>query len=117
MSNTLKGVLLSGLVMPGLGQLSLKQKKTGVTLILIVLASLAVIIVKALEQAFAILEKIEVEGGVLDMPAITDAASQAATNSDGTVMSIAFLIIIICWVDGIVDAYRVGKEKDQEGVS
>lgn len=114
MNNALKGALLSGLVLPGVGQLALKQKKSGIALIVIVLASLIVIITKALQQAFAILEKIEVEGSAIDMSAITNAASQAATSSDGTVMSIAFLIIIACWVFGVVDAYRIGKKKDQE---
>ncbi len=79
-----------------------------------VLASLIVIVMKAVQHAFTILEKIELEGGVIDIKTITDAASQAASSSDSLIYNLGLLLIVICWIVGIVDAYRIGKKKDLE---
>ena len=116
MDNTLKAAFLSGLVLPGLGQFFLKRYKRGTVLVLVVLGSMFVIISKALDQAWTILEKIEAEGGTLDMTTITNAATQAVSGADNSAYSFAFLLVVVCWVAGIVDAYRVGKKKEQEEV-
>jgi hypothetical protein len=115
MNNSLKGALLSGLVLPGLGQVILKHYKRGAVLILAVSASLLVILIKAVQQAFAILGKIESEGGVIDMSTISKAATQASTSSGSLIFKIALLLIMLCWIIGVVDAYRIGKKKDSRG--
>jgi len=114
MNNSLKGALLSGLVFPGLGQVFLKHYKRGIALILTVLVSLLVIVVEAVQKAFTILEKIESEGGTIDMNSISNAATQASTTSGSLIFSFALLLIIFCWIIGVVDAYRIGKKKDME---
>ena len=114
MNNSLKGALLSGLVFPGLGQIVLKHYKRGAVIMLTVLVSLSVIIVEAVQKAFAILEKIELDGGTIDMNTISNAATQASTTSDSLIFSFAFLLIISCWIIGVVDAFRIGKKKDIE---
>ena len=114
MNNSLKGALLSGLVFPGLGQIILKHYQRGIALMVTVLVSLLVIIVKAAQQAFIILEKIELEGGPIDMSTISDAAIQSSTTSDNFIFNFVTTLIIICWIIGVVDAYRIGKKKDKE---
>ena len=114
MNNSLKGALLSGLLFPGLGQVFLKHYKRGIALMLTVLVSLLVIVVEAVQKAFTILEKIESEGGTIDMNSISNAATQASTTSGSLIFSFALLLIIFCWIIGVVDAYRIGKKKDME---
>ena len=114
MNNSLKGALLSGLVFPGLGQIVLKHYKRGAVIMLTVLVSLSVIIIEAVQKAFAILEKIELDGGTIDMNTISNAATQASTTSDSLIFSFALLLIIFCWIIGVVDAFRIGKKKDIE---
>jgi len=114
MNNSLKGVLLSGLVFPGLGQVFLKHYKRGVFIMLTVLVSSSVIVIEAVQKAFTILEKIESEGGIIDMNTISNAATQASTTPDSLMFSFALLLIIFCWIIGIVDAFRIGKKKDME---
>ena len=114
MNNSLKGALLSGLVFPGLGQVILKHYQRGIALMVTVLVSLLVIVVKATQQAFIILEKIESEGGPIDMGTISNAATQASTTSDNFIFNFAITLIIICWILGVVDAYRIGKKKDKK---
>ena len=114
MNNSLKGAFLSGLIFPGLGQVILKHYKRGAVLMLTVLVSLSVIVMKAVQQAFAILEKIQSEGEAISMSTISNAATQAATTSRSLIFNLVLLLIIFCWIIGVVDAYRIGKKKDIE---
>ena len=114
MNNSLKGAFLSGLVFPGLGQVVLKHYKRGLVIMLTVLVSLSVIVIEAVQKAFTILEKIESGGGTIDMNTISNAVTQASTTSDSLIFSFALLLIIFCWIIGVVDAFRIGRKKDIE---
>jgi hypothetical protein len=114
MRNSIKGAFLSGVVFPGLGQVILKHYKSGIALMLIVSVNMLLIIVKTVQHALAILEKIESEGGAIDISTISKAATQASTTSGSLIFKIALLLIILCWIIGVVDAYRIGKKKDIE---
>jgi hypothetical protein len=113
MNNSLKGALLSGLGCPGLGQIVLKHYKRGFALMFVVLGSLLVIAVEAIQRAFTIVEKIT-SGGAVDMNRITEAATQASTTSESLIGKLAFFVIIVFWIIGVIDAYRIGKAKDNE---
>jgi len=112
MKNSIKGVLLSGLVFPGLGQLVLKHYKRGIALVLVTSASLSLIVLKAWQQVSLILEKVESGDGVIDPGTISEVAKGASSPSDQLIFSLAPLIFVLCWVIGMVDAYRIGKKKD-----
>ena len=114
MNNSLKGAFLSGLIFPGLDQVVLKHYKRGAVIILTVLVSLSIVVVKAVQHALAILEKIQSEGGAISMSTISDAATQASTTSGSLTFNLALLLVILCWIIGVVDAYRIGKKKDIE---
>ena len=112
MNNALKGALLSGLIFPGLGQVALKHYKRGAVIMLTVIVSMAVVAVKAVQHALAILEKIELEGGIISMDTILNAATQASADSGSLTFNLLFLLITVCWIIGTVDAYRIGKKED-----
>jgi len=114
MSNSLKAALLSGLVFPGIGQVVLKRYRRGVVLMLIVLACLFIVVAKAVQQALSILKQIELAGGTINVDAILNVATQSSTNSDSIVFNSILLLIIVCWILGVVDAYRIGKKRDLE---
>jgi ATP/ADP translocase len=73
-----------------------------------------VVIVIAVQNALAILEKIGSEGGAISMSTIWKAATQASTASESLIFKLLLLLIIFCWIIGAVDAYRIGKKKDIE---
>jgi hypothetical protein len=112
MKNSLKGAFLSGLIFPGLGQIALKHYKRGAVIIIAVLASLSIAVAIAVQYALAILEKIQFEGDTISMSAIMDAATQASTTSGSLAFNIAFFLVILFWIIGAVDAYRIGKKID-----
>jgi len=112
MNNALKGALLSGLIFPGLGQVVLKHYKRGAVIMLTVLVSLSIVVVKAIQHALSILEKIELKGGAISMGTISDAVTQAFTTSGSLTFNLVLLLLTLCWIIGVVDAYRIGKKKD-----
>ena len=114
MNNSLKGALWSGLIFPGLGQLVLKHYKRGTVIMLTVLVSLAVVAVKAVQHAIVILEKIESQGGAITISTITNAATKASTTSGSLTLKFVLLLIFLCWVIGIFDAYLIGKKMDSD---
>ncbi|MFQ6115855.1 MAG: hypothetical protein ACE5NG_17485 [bacterium] len=114
MNNSLKGAFLSGLIFPGLGQVVLKHYKRGAVIMLTALVSLSVVVVNAVQHALAILEKIESEGGAISMSTISNAATQASTTSGSLTFNLVLLLLILCWIIGVVDAYRIGKKRDLE---
>lgn len=114
MNNSLKGALLSGAVFPGLGQVVLKHYTRGIALMIMVFGCVLVIVVKAVQQASAILEKIMLTGEAINMNSILDAATKASTTSHSIIFSFVVLLLFFCWIFAIVDAYRIGKQKDIE---
>ena len=115
MKNSMKGALLSGLVFPGLGQIALKHYWRGFALVLAVMAGLYIMIVTAVQQAYVILDTLEAEGGMPDSDTISQAAAQAAAASDSPMITAVSMLILVCWIVGIIDAWRIGKQKDLEG--
>ena len=81
---------------------------------LTVIASMAAVAVKTVQHALAILEKIELEGGIISMSTILNATNQASANSGSLTYNLLFLLISVCWIIGTVDAYRIGRKKDIE---
>jgi hypothetical protein len=114
MKNSMKGALLSGLVFPGLGQIALKRYWRGFALILVVLTGLYIMIATAVQQAYTILDSIEAEGGMPDSDTISQAAAQAAAASDSPMITAVSVLLLVCWIVGIIDAWRIGKRKDLE---
>jgi len=115
MNNVIKGTLLSGVVLPGLGQVVLKCYKRGIALMLIVLVCLGTLVVTAVRRALAILQQLDLYGGMVDIHAISSAAARASRPTDSLMFSALVLVILFCWVFSVIDAYRIGRKLDVQG--
>ena len=109
----MKAALWSGLVFPGTGHLFLKHYFRGGALIALSLVSLWVLVAQAAHQASAMLDKIQSDGGMLDLNSVSTLVTQAFNATDNSWAAIASIVLLACWIIGMVDAYRLGKEKDQ----
>ncbi len=114
MRKSLKGALLSGLVFPGYGQFALKHYMRGIALMLMCLTGLVLIGVKVRQQVVVVLEKIEYGDGAIDMSEILNAVSLVDTTSNNLIYRFASLLLLLCWIIGVIDAYRIGWKKDLE---
>jgi len=112
MKTSIKAALLSALVFPGLGQLYLKHYIRGLIPMALVLAGMALLIAQATARALQVLDKIQIQGGSVDMKAVSDLAAASSSQGDGY-SSLIWLVIAGCWLFGAIDAYRLGKEKDR----
>ena len=105
----MKAAMLSAFVFPGVGHFFLKKNITGTVLSGAALVSLYVVITNAVDRALQIAEKIQRGEVQLDVAAITELVSKQPTGTDAHLLNIATAILIISWLVGIVDSYRVGR--------
>jgi len=113
MYHTVKGTLLSALVLPGLGQLVLGRRRRGWVLIGIVLATLSALVAQATGIALRALAQLEAAGGTLDTPAVTAAARDALAAGGAGTLRVLLLGLAACWLFAIVDAWRIGRALDR----
>lgn len=113
MTNAMKGLLLSALLFPGLGQIALKRHQRGVAFVVATLVGLVLITVVATREAGRILATIHAEGGVMDQDAMSRAIAEATSWSGNLTFNLLLIAIALCWIYSAVDAYRIGKEQDR----
>lgn len=109
----MKASLLSAFVFPGAGHLYLKKYIPGVALVGTSLAGVYYLISNLVERALEIAEKIQSGEVQLDTATITELVSKQSTGTESQLINIATLAIILCWVVGIIDSYRVGGVRDK----
>jgi hypothetical protein len=113
MKKSTKATLLSAFIFPGLGHIYLKKYIPGFALVGVSVLCLYYIIAKTTEHALQILEKIENSSVPLDPAAIADLASKQSTGTESLLLNIASAAILICWIIGIIDSYRIGSMRDK----
>jgi hypothetical protein len=114
MKKSTKAVLLSALVFPGMGHLSLKKYIPAIVLVTVSFASIYYTMTKSVENALQIVEKMQIDYNQPDVAAIIDSVSQQPAGNDAYLIDIASTVFVICWLFGIVDSYRVGRAQDKK---
>ena len=108
MSRSVKAVLLSGLVFPGLGQIYLKRNRRGIAIILLTISLLGFLIGMVITAVLQNVEKLQGRGPIDASDASALAASLSVAHSP--YYNFALFAIICCWLFAVIDAYRAGKE-------
>lgn len=109
-----KAALLSGLVFPGVGHLSLKRYVRAAILMLVSLAAAYVLITATVNEAMSVADRISSGEIALDSQAIAAAIAGASGGRDDSTGHAALIVLGACWIFGIVDAYRLGRRLDDE---
>lgn len=105
MRQAIKAALLSGLVFPGLGQLLLKHYLRGAAFVVVGSGSMVLVVIRLTRQAARHLEQFAADGGPVDLGPLPGA-------TDGLGGAWPLLLMIGCWILAVVDAYRLGRQKD-----
>ena len=111
MSRSTNAVLLSALVLPGAGQLYLKHFGRGIALAGVSLACLWVLVDRAMQLASTVIEQVASEGSTIDAGQITELLARASNDPGSSLATVATLVLAGCWLVGIVDAYRLGRNE------
>jgi hypothetical protein len=114
MKKSTKAVLLSALVFPGMGHLSLKKYVAAIVLVGASFASIYYTMSKSVENAMQIVDQMQSNYGQQDVAAIIDSVSKQPAGSDAYLLDIATAVFVICWLIGIIDSYRVGRALDKK---
>lgn len=110
MNKSVKAVLLSALVLPGVGQIFLGYKKRGWLIISANIVLLYLIMSEIMQKAYSIIEEMQKSGAAMDIESISNKTAGLAGFSDNTFLNTLLMLFIIGWIISIVDAYRLGKK-------
>jgi len=113
MSQALKAALFSAFVFPGSGHYLLKKHVRGTLLAGVTCVCAWVLLSIALEKAQEISFKIQSGEIPLDISRIMDEVSKLTASSSTQQADVATYLLVICWLVGIVDAYRAGWLQDK----
>ena len=109
----MKAVLLSAFVFPGAGHFFLKKYIPGAVLAGAAFAALYLVITGIVERALQISEQIQSGEIQLDAAAIAELVSKQSTGAQTQLPDIAAAVLVVVWLIGIVDSFRVGRAQDE----
>ena len=113
MSKSLKAALLSALVFPGIGHFSLKKPLQGSLLSGIAIVCLYFLLAAVVDIAQGLSVKIQSGEIPFDVTTINELVHQQLAGNDGQLVNIPSLLLMICWVVGVIDAFRIGWSQDK----
>ena len=113
MKKPLKAALLSGLVFPGIGHLMLKKFLAAALFAGVAAIALYYLVANMLIRAQQITEKIQSGEIPADSAAIMQQLLQQSSGPEAQQMSYATTALLLSWLAGIVDAYRVGRQQSE----
>ena len=115
MKESTKGMLLSGLVYPGLGQLLSGHIVSGVIFVLGTTTGLVVLIYRLMQRAFRVMDQAlpRLADNALDAQALKELLGRSSAGG-WEVENICLIGIVGCWLAAIVHAYFVGKRIDSQ---
>ena len=109
MNKPTTATLLSILVYPGAGHFLLKKYLAGTILAGAATVALFVVVAKMVKTAVLVADKIQRGEISVDVFSITESITQHLRGPDAQLLNIATAVLLLVWLIGIVDVYRVGR--------
>lgn len=110
MKKSLKATLLSALVFPGAGHFFLKKHLSGSVLLGLFLVPVYLIFSEVMSKTDAVIMKIQTGEIPLDVAVISDVLTRTVNSQ---VLNIETNVLMIIWVIGIIDSYRLGRSESK----
>lgn len=117
MNNAIKAALLSAFVFPGAGHVLLKRYITAAVIAGVAFTALYVLISNAVDKAMDIVDQIQRGEIQADVAVITELVAKQPTGSEAQLLNITTAILLIFWLIGVIDAYRIGRALDRTAVA
>jgi hypothetical protein len=113
MQQSTKAALFSALLFPGSGQLLLKRYLSGLLFAATALACLGILVVRAIDIAQAIVDRILSGDLPLDAAYLSAEISAQSAAADSTLANAATWVLVGCWIASSIDAFRLGRRHDR----
>ena len=112
MKKPMKAALLSALVYPGVGQLIYQAYRRAIALILIFSLSLYCYFEEVMSKYQPLIDKVKSGEVALNSYALLQEMAKNPIILDAQLLRSLTWLLVICWLVGIIDAYRFGIKKD-----
>jgi hypothetical protein len=116
MKKSSKAALLSGLIFPGIGHIYLREYFRGSILAGLSLASLSVVVTRAYQHALLVVDRIASGDVAMEAGAIAQAVSNSTSATDNLMENAALVLLVACWLAGIMDSYRLGALQEKSDI-
>ena len=115
MKASYKAALLSTFVFPGVGHLYLKRYWRGLVILFFACTGLGYMIWSVTVFTLNVLDDtmIKVQGGNVNPQALSGIIGSKIGNTDPYNETV-FYVIVCIWIFSIIDAYRIGRQKEVE---
>ncbi|MFB1000770.1 MAG: hypothetical protein QMC13_11190 [Colwellia sp.] len=112
MKNSMKAALLSALVYPGIGQLFYQAYRRAVFFMVMFSMTAYFYIEEVVSKYQPLIDKVKSGELALNAQALAYEMSKHPITLDPQLVRSLTYILLISWLVGIVDAYRIGIKKD-----
>ncbi len=113
MAKSVKAALFSALIFPGSGHFLLKKHIRGFLFTAVSIVCVYALLSTAIEKAQEISLKIQSGEIPLDVSRIMEEVSKQAASGGTELANISTYVLLICWLVGIIDSYRLGRIQDK----
>jgi len=117
MKASIKGTLLSGLVFPGFGQISLGRKLVGFAIVGLTVAGMAGLGYGLARRLPPLVQQVMSETGGVSFSRLTELSMGAVSSGDWWLEKASVNLILLCWVCSTVHAFIVGQRHDQQNLN
>jgi len=117
MKKNMKAALLSGLVYPGVGQLIYQAYWRACALAALFSIAAYYYVEEVVNKYQPLVDKVKSGEVALNSQALAIEISKNPIVLDAQLVSSLTYTLIVCWLVGIVDAYRLGIKKDAKASS
>ncbi|RJQ82436.1 MAG: hypothetical protein C4519_07885 [Desulfobacteraceae bacterium] len=117
MSHAVKGLFLSALIFPGLGQVVLKHYLRGMLWMAVAVAGVFLFLMQATRTAWAVVLKMADIHAPIGWDGMIAASQQVLAEAHGPGFGTALLLILFAWLVSSADAYLIGRRIDQKNAS
>jgi hypothetical protein len=106
-----KAALLNALILPGWGQIYLRNYKKGISIIIASLAGVVSILLSVVQTTIAILKIAPFKKGTVTFNAVIQLTINAIKALNLFYLFLILLSMILLWIFSVIDAYQIGKKE------
>ena len=105
---TATAVLLSGLVLPGLGQIFLKRHMRGAVIIALLVVGFVLLVFFSIQDILTLSGRLQLEADIVDPSTVLRLAADTFSHR-GSSYKACLIYIAALWIFSVLDAWRIGR--------
>jgi hypothetical protein len=77
------------------------------------LAAFSIVVTRVFQRALTIVDRVNSGEIPVDTGAIAEMVSNSTSGANGFIENIAVVVLVACWLIGIIDSYRLGVAQEE----